>query len=111
MALARFFRSSPLGGLCAVLLLVLALQVGPVDPASVVNDALVIARMDLLFRLRRVSIGVPAELPPLRAVHGERLVKIDLVERLIRRRAHQGHDAVTERRFRHSESSTPFRGE
>jgi signal transduction histidine kinase len=45
----------------------LALQFGPVEPASVVNDALAIARMDLVFRMRRVSIDVPANLPPLRA--------------------------------------------
>lgn len=67
----------------------LALQFGPVEPAAVVNDALVIARMDLLFRLRRVSIGVPAELPPLRA---DRQKLTQVLVNLIRNALHATRD-------------------
>lgn len=42
----------------------LALQLGAVAPASVVKDALAIARMDLRFRVRKVRSEVAADLPP-----------------------------------------------
>jgi signal transduction histidine kinase len=45
----------------------LALQLATVDPADVVRDALAIARMDLVFRMRRVACELAPGLPPLRA--------------------------------------------
>jgi signal transduction histidine kinase len=45
----------------------MALQLRPVEPAAVVNDALAIARMDLAFRLRKVSCDLATELPPVQA--------------------------------------------
>jgi signal transduction histidine kinase len=45
----------------------LALQLKQVEPSAIVNDALTIARMELSFRLRRVTIDLGSELPPLHA--------------------------------------------
>jgi two-component system sensor histidine kinase/response regulator len=45
----------------------LKLERAPVDPAEVVSDAVAVSRMDLAFRLRKVSIEVAPGLPPLLA--------------------------------------------
>ncbi len=45
----------------------MALQLGPVPPSVVVNDALAISRMDPLFKLREVESAVGADVPPLAA--------------------------------------------
>jgi signal transduction histidine kinase len=45
----------------------LALQLQPVAPATIVQDAVAIARMDLNFKMRRVQCDVSPDLPPLSA--------------------------------------------
>ncbi|BDG05462.1 hybrid sensor histidine kinase/response regulator [Anaeromyxobacter oryzae] len=45
----------------------LELQLARVDPATVLHDAIAIARMDLAFKLRRVRSEAPAGLPPVAA--------------------------------------------
>jgi signal transduction histidine kinase len=59
----------------------LSLQLGSVAPASVVSDALAIARMDLRYRLRRVECEVCDALPPLR---GDRQKLTQVVVNLVR---------------------------
>jgi signal transduction histidine kinase len=59
----------------------LALQINTFQPADVVKDALAIARMDMLYRLRRVECHVPGELPPL---SGDRQKLTQVLVNLIR---------------------------
>jgi signal transduction histidine kinase len=63
----------------------LALKVHAFDAVEVVRDALAIARMDLLYRLRRVECDVPAELPRL---SGDRQKLTQVLVNLVRNALH-----------------------
>ncbi len=63
----------------------LALQLGPVDPAVVVKDALAISRMDLSFRMRKVDCAVAPQLPVL---HADRQKLTQVMVNLVRNALH-----------------------
>jgi signal transduction histidine kinase len=71
----------------------LALDLQELDPAAVVADALAIARMDPVYRLRVVKSDVPPDLP---AVRGDRQKLTQVVVNLIRNALHAtaGGEAV-----------------
>jgi signal transduction histidine kinase len=71
----------------------IALQIHTFEPADVVDDALAIARMDLLYRLRRVECHVARELPRL---SGDRQKLTQVLVNLVRNALHatREHGAV-----------------
>jgi signal transduction histidine kinase len=62
-----------------------ALQLHAFEPAEVMKDALAIARMDLLYRLRRVECDVPRDLPRLT---GDRQKLTQVLVNLVRNALH-----------------------
>ncbi len=69
----------------------LALQLTSVEPGVVVQDALAIARMDQLFRLRRVRSEIGAELPRLQ---GDRQKLTQVLVNLLRNALHATRDGA-----------------
>jgi signal transduction histidine kinase len=69
----------------------LTLQIKEVDPAMVVKDAIVISRMDLLFRMRKVECVVGPQLPKLQA---DRQKLTQVLVNLVRNALHATEDGA-----------------
>ncbi len=72
----------------------LGLRLDPVEPATVVNDAVAILRMDSLFRIRRVEYDIGRELPQL---HADRQKLTQVLVNLVRNALHATKDGATVR--------------